>query len=336
MVANKKKGDRKSINWRKVQLFVLERLVWLIAIVGYAIFTFLLPDLFFNFSNIDFVIRKSAAVGVLAIAEGICLLSGSMDLSLPAISGLVAVFVLMFGQIWFPGVPAILLLPLFLIAGGAVGAVNGLLINRTGVHPFLVTLGTLIIFQGLRKVISERPIGVESDILLLPGGGNMIGGYSFSTALVLLTVFLALLFLNYTVTGLRIYAIGGNVTSAKLMGVNVKNTRLLVHTLAGIIAGFGGLLFIGNVQATSPEMMDEYLFIVFAMAVFSGIALEGGRGNIEDVIAGIFFIGTVDAGLTLLGIDPHLRSGVMGIFIIMGVIVNSIRFKMRDRLLMPS
>jgi len=335
MVPNKK-GDRKSINWRKVQLFVLERLVWLIAIVGYAVFIFLLPDLFFNFSNIDFVIRKSAAVGVLAIAEGICLLSGSMDLSLPAISGLVAVFVLVFGQVWFPGVPAILLLPLFLIVGAALGAFNGLLVTRTRIHPFLITLGTLLVFQGLRKEISAKTISVYSDILLFPGGGNIIGGYSFSTVIVLLTVLLAWIILNYAVTGLRIYAIGGNVTSARLMGVNVENTRLLVHTLAGIIAGLGGLLFIGHVRATSPEMMDEYLFMVFAMAVFGGIALEGGRGKIEDVIAGIFFIGAVDAGLTLLGIDPHLRSGVMGIFIIMGVIVNSIRFKMRDRLLMPS
>jgi ribose/xylose/arabinose/galactoside ABC-type transport system permease subunit len=324
------------MNWRKVQLFVLERLVWFIAIVGYAIFIFLSPVLFFNISNIDFVVRTSAAVGVLAIAEGICLLSGSMDLSLPAISGLVAVFVLVFGQVWFPGVPPILLLPLFLIVGVGLGTLNGLLINRTGVHPFLVTLGTSIVFEGLRKVISQKTITVESYLVLFPGGGNIIGGYSFSTVLVLVTVFLAWLFLNYTVSGLRIYAVGGNAVSAKLMGVNVKNMRLLVHTLAGIIAGFGGLLFVGHVGATSPEMMDEYIFIVFAMAVFGGIALQGGRGAIEDIIASIFFIGTVDVGLVLLGIEPHLRTAVMGIFIIMGVIANSIRIEMRDRLLMPS
>ena len=76
--------------------------------------------------------------------------------------------------------------------------------------------------------------------------------------------------------------------------------------------------------------------MVFAMAVFGGIAIEGGRGNIEDVIAGIFFIGTVDTGAPMLGISVHLVSLVIGILILIGVIVNSIRFKMRDRLLMPS
>jgi ribose/xylose/arabinose/galactoside ABC-type transport system permease subunit len=324
------------MSWRKVQLFVLGRLVWFIAIVGYTIFIFLSPVLFFNLSNIDFVIRRSAAVAVLAVGEAICLLSGSMDLSLPAISGLVAVFVLSFGQVWFPSVSAILLVPLFLIVGAGLGAVNGLVINRAGVHPFLITLGTSIVFQGLRKVVTPKTITVESYVLLFPGGGNIIGGYSFSAVLVLLTVFLAWLFLNYTASGLRIYATGGNAASAKLMGVNVKNMRLLVHTLAGFIAGFGGLLFVGHVGATSPDMMDADIFIVFAMAVFGGIALQGGTGAIEDVIASIFFISTVDVGLALLGIDVHLRSAVMGIFIIMGVIANSFRIRMRDRLLMPS
>ena len=328
--------EQGNMNRRKAQLFVLERLVWIIAIVWYTIFIFLFPVLFFNLSRPDFIIRRLAAVGVLAIAEGICLLSGSMDLSLPAISGVAGVLVLEFGQSWFPGVPVILLLLLPLIVGAALGAVNGLIISRTGVHSFVVTLATFLIFIGSRKLISAGAISVESDILLLPGGGNIIGEFSFSMALVLLTVFLAWLFLNHTNIGVRIYAIGGNATSARLMGVNVKNTRLLVQTLAGMIAGLSGLLYLGDVGATSPQMMDEYLFMVFAMAVFGGIAIEGGRGNIEDVIAGIFFIGTVATGASMLGIKVHLIHLVIGILILIGVIVNSIRFKMRDRLLMPS
>ncbi len=324
------------MNWRKVQLFMLGRLVWIIAIVGYTLFILLLPVLFLDLSRPGSIIRIYAIVGVLAIAEGICLLSGSIDISLPAIGGFAGVFVTEFGQTWFPGVPAILLLLLPLIVGAALGAVNGLIISRTGVHPFAVTLATFLIFIGARKSISAGSIWVYTPILLLLGGENIIWEFSFSMVLVLLTVFLAWLFLNHTNIGVRIYAIGGNATSARLMGVNVKNTRLLVQTLVGMIAGLSGLLYLGDVGATSPQMMDFDLFMVFAMAVFGGIAIEGGRGNIEDVIAGIFFIGTVEYGTYMWGINVHLISLVIGILILTGVIVNSIRFKMRDRLLMPS
>lgn len=325
------------MSWRKVQLFMLERLVWIIAIAGYTFFIFQLPVLFFDLSRIGIIIRMNAVWGVIAIAEGICLLSGSIDLSLPAIGGFAGVFVTAFGQTWFPGVPAILLLLLPLIVGAALGAINGLIISRTGVHPFAVTLATFLVYIGARKSISAGSQWVYTPILLLPGGGDIIGGFSFSMALVLLTVFLAWLFLNHTNIGVRIYAIGGNATSARLMGVNVKNMRLLVQTLAGMIAGLSGLLYLGDVGATSPQMMDFDLFMVFAMAVFGGIAIEGGRGNIEDVIAGIFFIGTVIIGASMRApISVHLINLVVGILILIGVIVNSIRFKMRDRLLMPS
>jgi len=335
MVANKK-GKRKSMNWRKAQLFVLERLVWLIAIVGYAIFIFLSPVLFFDLSMIGDIFRIYAGYGVLAIAAGICLLSGSMDLSLPAIGGLAGVFVVEFGEIWFPGVPDILLLLLPLIVGAALGAVNGLIISRTGVHSFFVTLATSLIIIGVRKAIRPGTLWItHSDILLLPGRG-IIGGFSFSIAFLLLMVFLAWLFLNHTKIGVRMYAIGGNATSARMMGVNVENMRLLVHTFAGMIAGLSGLIFIGDVGATSPAMMDLWLFWIFAMAIFGGIAIEGGRGNIENVIAGMFFIGTVDIGARMLGIMVHLVSLVIGILILIGVMVNSIRVKTRDRLLMPS
>jgi len=315
---------------------MLERLVWLIAIVGYTLFIFLSPGLFSDLSMTVEIFRIYAGYGVLAIAAGICLLSGSMDLSLPAIGGLAGVFVVEFGEIWFPGAPDILLLLLPLIVGAAIGAINGLIISRAGVHSFFVTLATSLIIIGVRKAIRPGTLWIKhSDILLLPGRG-IIWGFNFSIAFLLLMVFLAWLFLNHTKIGVRMYAIGGDATSARMMGVNVENMRLLVHTLAGMIAGLSGLIFIGDVGATSPAMMDLWLFWIFAMAIFGGIAIEGGRGNIENVIAGIFFIGTVDIGARLLGIMVHLVHLVIGILILIGVIVNSIRVKMRDRLLMPS
>lgn len=318
------------MNWRKVQLFLLDRWVWIIAIVVFVSF--------FSLSITDFlkIFRMYAAYGVLAIAVGISLISGSTDASLPAIGGLAGVFVVEFGEVWFPGAPPILLFLLPLIIGAAVGAVNGLIVSRTGIHSFFVTLATYLIFIGGRKLIRAGTLWVRhSDVLLLLGR-EIIGEFDFSIAFLLLMVFLAWLLLNHTRIGVRIYAIGGDAVSARLMGINVENMRLFVHTLAGMLAGLSGLIYVGDVGATSPEMMDLWLFWIFAMVIFGGIALEGGRGNIENVIAGMFFIGTLDIGARGLGIPVHLIQFIIGTLILIGIIVNLIVDKWRDRLLMPS
>jgi len=324
------------MNLRKVQLFMLERLMWIIAIAGYTLFIFLSPGLFFTPSTIADVSRMYAGHGILAIAVGIGLISGCTDLSLPAIGGLTGVFVVEFGEVWFPGVPGILLLFLPLIVGAALGAINGLISGKAGIHPFFVTLATSLLFQGCRKLIRPGSLWIkQSEILLFPKT-EIIGGIDFSIVLLLLITFLAWLLLNHTHIGVRMYAVGGKAASARMMGISVENMKLFVHTLAGTMAGLSGLIYIADLGATSPEMMDLWLFWIFAMAIFGGIAIEGGRGNLENVIAGVFFIGTLSYGAALLGVQVHLIQLVIGILIFIGVIVNSIKDKIRDRLLMPS
>ncbi|KXA99203.1 hypothetical protein AKJ41_05800, partial [candidate division MSBL1 archaeon SCGC-AAA259O05] len=104
--------------------------------------------------------------------------------------------------------------------------------------------------------------------------------------------------------------------------------------LGGVLGGLGGLLWVGRQGAYYPSMLGfNTIFMIFAMAVFGGISLRGGRGNIEDVVAGIFFIGTLFTGLSFLDVGVYLRYAIVGSFIIAGVIINSARFEIRDRLL---
>lgn len=325
------------MNWRKIQLFMLDRFMWIIAIAGYILFILLSPDLFFNLSTVVDIFLVYTGYGILAIATGICLLSGSMDLSLPAIGGFAGAFIVEFGEVWFPDAPGILLLLLPLIIGAASGAINGLIISKTGVHSFFVTLATTFLFIGARKAIRPGTLWIRHSQILLISERKIIGQVSFSIVFLVGIVILIWLILNHTRTGVRIYAIGGGSDAARMMGINVGNMRLLVHTIAGMFAGLSGLIFVGDVGATSPYMMDEWLFWIFAMTILGGIAIEGGRGNIENVIAGMFFIGTVDMGAHMLGITPVARVHLtIGILILMGIIMNSIIVKMKDRLLIPS
>jgi len=325
------------MNLRKIQLFMLDRFMWIVAIAGYVLFIFLSPELFFNFSIVVDIVRVYAGYGVLAIAMGICLLSGSIDLSLPAIGGFVGVFVVEFGEVWFPDAPGILLFLLPLIIGAAFGAINGLIISKTGVHSFFVTLATTFLFIGARKAIRPGTLWITHNQILLLAGKKIMGQVSLSIVFLLAIVILIWLILNHTKLGVRMYAIGGKADAARLMGINVGKVRLLVHTIAGTFAGLGGLIFIGDVGATSPYMMDEWLVWIFAMVILGGIAIQGGRGNIENIIAGMFFIGTVDMGAHMLGITPVARVHfTIGILILIGIAMDSIIVKLKDRLLMPS
>ncbi|MGB9591592.1 MAG: ABC transporter permease [Candidatus Kryptoniota bacterium] len=315
---------------------MLERLIWIIAIAGYMLFIFLSPNLFLTSSTVVNIFRMYAGYGILAIAEGICLISGCIDLSLPAIGGFAGVFIVEFGEVWFPGTPGIILIVLPLVVGGAMGAINGLISGKTGIHPFFITLATSLIFQGMRKLIHAGSLWIVYSKMLLFPKTEIIWGIDFSIVLLLIITFLAWLLLNHTHIGVRMYAVGGNAASARMMGISVENMKIFVHALAGTVASISGLIYVGDLGATSPEMMDLWLFWIFAMTIFGGIATEGGRGKIEDVIAGVFFIGTLDIGARLLGVPVHLVQFVIGILIFTGVIVNSIRVKITDRLLMSS
>lgn len=323
-----------SMNWKKVELFLVERLPWILVVGIYVVFIFLLPELFLSPSWILNILRRYSSHGLLSVALAAAVISGSMDVSLPAIGGFAGVFVVEFGEVWFPGTPSIVLLLLPLIIGAVIGCINGLIISMAGVNPFFVTLATSLIFQGVRKLIRPGSLWIKySEILLFPGL-SIVGGFTFSILFMLIMILFVWFLVSSTRLGARIYAIGGSEASSKIMGINTKNIRLIVHTLAGMLAGLAGLIYVGDLEATSPEMMDLWTFTLFAIIVFGGITLEGGKGSIVTTVAGMLFIAIVDVGGRLLGISVHLNNFVIGILILVGVIINSSRDKIIDRLLM--
>jgi len=316
-----------------VKLFLIERAVWIVAIVGYLTFAIAIPKVFLKPTGLDFAIRSGAPIGIVALAISICLISGSIDNSVPAIAGFAGVFVTLFASKWVPGTPWIFLIILALLIGALLGALNGFLIRRVRIHSFLITLATYIVFIGARKLLYEGAERMPSEAINLLGGGEMIPGISYSTVIVILLVVLLWIFLNKTVTGVRIYAVGGNPRASALMGIDVDDIRFKAHLLAGILAGLSGLLYVGYNRATTPEMLDFNLFDAFAMAIFGGVALTGGTGRIEDVFAAMFFISTLTLGMSIVGINVYLRQTVVGCLILIGIIANALRGKIRDKIL---
>lgn len=315
-------------------LFLIERTVWLITIAGFILFAAIMPEVFLNLTAIDFVIRSGVSVGLVSLGIAVCLIAGSIDNSVPAIAGFVGVFTTLFVSKWFPGTPWPILVLLALLVGGAFGALNGFLLRTIRIHSFLITLATYIVLIGARKLLYEGAERMPSWEINMLGGGQIIPGLSYSTIIFIVIVALLWIFLNRTVTGMRIYAVGGNPRASALMGVDVDGIRFRAHLIAGILAGLSGLLYVGYNKATTPEMLDFNLFDAFAMAIFGGIALTGGRGRIEDVFAAMFFISTLVLGMSIMGINVYLRQTVVGSFILIGIILNATRERIRDKILM--
>lgn len=315
-------------------LFFIERAVWLIAVMGYVVFAIMIPRVFLDLSAIDFVIRSGVPIGLVALGIGICLIAGSIDNSVPAIAGFTGVFITLFASKWFPGTPWPILIMLALLIGGALGALNGFLVKTIKIHSFLITLATYIVYIGARKLLYEGAERMPCAEINLLGGGRIIPGLSYSTVIFIVILALLWIFMNRTVTGMRFYAVGGNPRASALMGVDVEGIRFRAHLLAGILAGLSGTLYVGYNMATTPAMLDFDLFEAFAIAIFGGIALTGGRGRIEDIFAAMFFLSTLALGMSIVGINVYLRQTVIGSFILIGIVMNLIRDKMRDRILM--
>jgi ribose/xylose/arabinose/galactoside ABC-type transport system permease subunit len=223
---------------------------------------------------------------------------------------------------------------LALLVGAGLGALNGFLITKIRIHSFLITLATYIVFIGARKLLYEGAERMPDKVINMLGGGQVVPGISYSTIIFIAVVAVLWAFLNMTVTGMRIYAVGGNPRASALMGVVVDDIRFRAHFIAGMLAGLSGILYVGYNEATTPAMLDFNLFDGFAMAIFGGVALTGGRGRIEDVFASMFFLSTLTLAMTIIGINVYLRQTVVGVFILIGIILNMVREKIRDRILM--
>lgn len=305
-------------------LLVLDNLVWPILAVTFLFFSVFLPETFLTVGNIKFLLLSSAALGTLALAESLCLLSGHFDLSIGSIAGFSAIIAGLFMAKWFPGTPGIVGIGVVLAVGGLIGLANGVSVAYLGVNPFLQTLSFLIIFRGATIAASTYPVTDVPASYLWVGGEaiTLPGVFSIPVAIfVLLGLFaIAGFLLKYNPYGLSIYAIGGNEQASREAGLPTKRIILGVYVVSGLLSGLSGLLFTGFLGAATPTLGEGALFPAFAAAVIGGISIFGGRGNILGALGGVLLLGTIQAGLVMLNIQPTIIRMTNGL-ILLGAIL---------------
>ncbi|MBD3376847.1 ribose ABC transporter permease [candidate division KSB1 bacterium] len=272
--------------------------------------------------NIFSVIKSFSFVAIMAMGETLAILTAGIDLSVGSILGFCGCLTaLMLNAGW----PVILAIAMGLFAGTAIGAVNGSLITRIKLPPFIVTLGMLSIVRGAAYVITGGwPVsGLPESFMSL--GQGYIGLVPIPVLFMVGVAVLAAIFLNYTVTGRNLYAIGGNETAARLSGVPVDRAKVIAYTLSGFAAALAGILLVARLGVAQSVSGQGYELDAIAASVIGGTSLMGGEGRISGVIIGAAIMGVLRNGLVLLGVSAFWQQIALGAIIILAVSIDKLR-----------
>lgn len=303
-------------------------LVALIALmVGLAIASpyFLEPQNLFN------VLRNMSTISIMAIGMTMVIVSGGIDLS---VGSVLAVSTMLMARVIVQfGLNPMLALVVGLAFGAALGAVNGLLITRVKVNPFITTLGMMSMARGLTYLFASglvssvaSNIPIKDNVIAFIGGGY-IGPVPFPVIEMLVFVVLATLFLRNTVLGRQIYGVGSNERAARLSGVNVNRVRMVCYTLTGLLAAYAGIMTAGLLSNALTDAGTGVELDVIAASVIGGASLAGGEGTVYGAVIGAAIMAVLRNAFVLLGLPSYLQTISIGVVIVVAVALDRLRRK---------
>ena len=296
----------------------------LVLVLSVTAFSIVAPR-FLGMGALSTILKQVTVTGFVALAQTLIILTAGIDLSVGAI--LVLSSLVMGNLAVVAGVPVIIAVLIGIFVGGVMGLVNGLLVTRMRLPPFIVTLGTLSIFEAIKLWYSQsesiRNVDIEekASSLLFFGKGFNIGGASISYGGIMLILLAAVLWyvLNHTAWGRHVHAIGDDPDAALLSGIKVDRTLISVYTVAGVICGFAAWIAIGRVGSVSPIAFSDVNLASITAVVIGGTSLFGGRGSIIGSVLGAMIVGVFITGLSLAGVDDYWQKFAAGCLVIIAV-----------------
>jgi inositol transport system permease protein len=272
---------------------------------------------FLTVANLINLVRQISINGILAVGVTFVLLTGGVDLSLGSLVALTGVVAACFAH---PDQYSVLVAVLAGVAAGTLcGAVNGWVVARGRIAPFVVTLGMMTAARGLALLISGgKPVSNLSTAFTRIGGGDI---FSVPVPIVIFAVvaLLSHVFLKNTRLGRYVYAVGGNQNAALASGVNVRNIKTLAYTICGSFAGLAGVVLASRITTGQPNAGIGYELDAIAAVVIGGTSLNGGVGGVGGTILGALLIGVINNGLDLLNVSSYYQQIVKGLIIVSAV-----------------
>lgn len=275
------------------------------------------------------VVVQVSAIGLIAIGMTFVIITLGIDLSVGAILALAAVVASSLAQkprdsMMYPGLdlPIIVAVLGGLAVGALAGAVNGVLIAKFRLAPFIATLGMMSTARGLALIYSGgRPVSTLEDQYNFVGQGSLLG-VPVPVYIFVIVAVVAHVVLNYTRFGRYVYAIGGNEQAAKVSGINISRMTIYIYTLIGLVSGLAGVLLSGRIGSGNPQLGTGIELDAITAAVIGGTSFKGGIGTIWGTAVGALIIGSMNVGLTLLNVSPFMQMVVKGIIIVVAVIID--------------
>jgi inositol transport system permease protein len=301
-----------------------------ILIVMVALLALLTNGTFLQAQNLINVIRQVSVIAILAIGVTVAIISTGIDLSVGSILALSAVVSASLAQ--QPGAtnemypsfhpPVIVAILAGLGVGALAGFVNGFLIARFRIAPFIATLGMFTSARGLALIYSNgRPISKLEDGFNWLGQGSILG-VPVPIVLLLVVAVGAHLMLNNTRFGRHVYAIGGNEQAARVSGINISRTKIGIYAFSGLLAGLGGMILAGRIGSGNPQLGTGSELDAITAAVIGGTSFSGGIGTVWGSIVGALIIGSLNTGLDLLNVSPFTQQVVKGVIIVVAIIID--------------
>lgn len=296
----------------------------LVLLLSVAAFSIIAPR-FFGMGALSTILKQVTVTGFVALAQTLVILTAGIDLSVGAI--LVISSLIMGNLAVFGGVPVIIAVLIGVVFGGLMGLVNGLLVAKIKLPPFIVTLGTLSIYTALKlwysgsESVRNADIEANASSLLIFGKGYNINGASITYGGMTLIILAGILWyvLNHTAWGRHVHAIGDDPDAARLSGVQVDRVLISVYAVAGVILGFAAWIAIGRVGSVSPIAFEDVNLASITAVVIGGTSLFGGRGSIVGSVLGALIVGVFNTGLALAGVDDYWQMFAAGCLVITAV-----------------
>ena len=285
------------------------------------LFSFLNEN-FLSSHNMTNVLRQASINIVLASGMTLVILTGGIDLSVGSILASTAVISVSISM--NPGLSQ-LAVPVGLLFGMIIGVVNGSLISFVGLPPFIVTLGSMTAFRGAAYLLANGTTVINNDLNYAWIGNDYLGPVPWLTIIALFIIIAMWFLLRRTVTGVRIYAVGGNEEAAKLTGIKTWQILLIVYGLSGLMSGLAGVMLSSRLYSANGLLGQSYELDAIAAVILGGTSMTGGLGGIFGTLLGALIIAFLNNGLTIMNISFFWQLVIRGIVIIIAVIIDKFR-----------
>jgi rhamnose transport system permease protein len=287
-------------------------------------------DGFASTRNAGFLLLDVVVIALIALPLTLVVVTGEIDLSVASTVGLASAVM---GQLWIAGLPLELIVPLVLVLGAVLGAVNGFLVTRLGLPSLAVTIGTLALYRGLAFVVLGDQAVADFPRAWTTWAISSIGSTGIPTVVVPLLVLVVVtgVVLHATPVGRSLYAMGNSEDAARFSGIDVARTKLWLFVATGVVSALGGVYWTLRYGSARADNATGLELQVIAAILLGGVSIFGGSGGLLGVIAGALLLASVRNALQLVNVPSDVLNIVTGVLLITAVVAPQVAARVRGR-----